>query len=443
MPDWLYNQGMLYITNARIWTEKGFIENATIAIAAGKIKAIGKNVKVPPGAKASTFAALYANWQSWCATAPYWTPDLHPRKKGAHDRPVSDAFARDIRINAKGLTIFPGLIDAHCHLGCFEDGVGPLGFHGNELTDPNTAHLDIKDSIFPRDLSFPDARAGGVTTAAVFPGSGNLIGGLNIVMKTAGRTVDELVLVHKHSMKMALGENPFRVYGSQNKAPSTRFGNAGEIRKAFTAAKNYLAKKKAWEALPAKERKAKPFDIDVRCENLALVLERKISVRFHAHRADDIHTALRLSREFGFDITLDHCTEGHLIPDLVKQYGVAAVIGPIGTSRVKYELRERSTRTCRVLHEHGVPFAICTDHPVIPIQQLSICAALAVREGLPEEAALNALTIGAARILGIDKRLGSLRAGKDADFCVVDGHILDARDRVKATFIDGNCAYAE
>jgi imidazolonepropionase-like amidohydrolase len=434
---------MLYITNARIWTEKGFIDNAGIAVATGRIKAVGKGVTAPAGAKSASFGALHEHWQHWCASAPFWTPDLHPPRRGAPDRPVSDAFSKDIRISAKGLTIFPGLIDAHCHLGCFEDGVGPLGFHGNELTDPNTAHLDIKDSIFPRDLSFPDARAGGVTTTAVFPGSGNLIGGLNIVMKTAGRTVDELVLVHKHSMKMALGENPFRVYGSQGKSPSTRFGNAGEIRKAFAAARNYLMKRRAWEAKSAKERAKAPFDFDVRNENLALVLERKIGVRFHVHRADDIHTALRLSREIGFDITIDHCTEGHLIPDLLKQYGVAAVIGPIGTSRVKYELRERSTKTCRVLYEHGVPFAICTDHPVIPIQQLSICAALAVREGLPEEAALNALTIGAARILKIDKRLGSLQAGKDADFCVVDGHILDTRDRVKATFIDGNCAYAE
>ena len=440
----MYNPRMaLYLTNARIWTEKGFLNNATLSVAHGRIQSVGKNVTAPKTARRVTFKKLHDSWKHWCETAPYWTPDLHPPKLGRYDRPVVDNHAKDSVVNCKGLTIFPGLIDAHCHIGCFEEGSGEVGWHGNELTDPNTAHLDIKDSIFPRDLAFPEARAGGVTTAAVFPGSGNLIGGMNIVMKNSGRTVDELILANRHSMKMALGENPFRVYGTKNKMPSTRFGNAGEIRRMFQEAKTYLAKKRAWEKKSKKKRDESPFDFNTRMENLALVLERKIGVRFHIHRADDINTALRLSREIGFDISLDHCTEGHLIPDLIKQYGVSAVVGPIGYARTKYELRERSTETCRVLHEHGVPIAICTDHPVIPIQQLSVCAALAVRDGLPEDVALNALTIGAAKILKLDKRIGSLKKGKDADFCVVDGHILDTRDRVKATFIDSNCVHAE
>jgi imidazolonepropionase-like amidohydrolase len=347
------------------------------------------------------------------------------------------ALGRDVRVpdgvervDAAGRVVLPGLVDAHVHLGVHEEGDGWAGQDTNELTDPVTPHVRALDAINPGDLGFADALAGGVLTVNVNPGSGNPIGGQTAAVRCAGGTVDDMVLRAPSGMKSALGENPKRVYGERKQLPSTRLGTAAVIRDALVKATNYLAKQ---------ERGDDEFvERDLRWEALGLVLRGEIPWRQHCHRADDIATALRLADEFGYRLVIDHGTEAVLLADRLAERGVPVLIGPLLTSRSKVELRNRSLANPGRLAAAGVELGIITDHPVVPIHLLAVQAALAVREGLDPAAALRAVTLTPARILGLDDQLGSLEPGKHATLCIWSGDPLDTRSRVEAAWIEGH-----
>jgi len=421
----------IYLTNASIYKSKGeFDDKATLVISGSKIRSVGK-ATIPKGAKRAEWNLVNAAYQEWL------------------DGPITPAGKRptppdlgDVVIDCSGLRIYPGLLDPHTHIGCFEDGAGQVGFHGNEYSDPNTAHLNIKDSIYPYDLAFPDVQAAGVTAAGIFPGSANLIGGMCIACKMYGRTIDEMLIDEKQGLKMALGENPFRVYGSQGKFPGTRFGCAAGVRSAFDEARHYMDKKAVWEKKKKADKAKEPWKLDRKLENIAGALRREYPVRYHAHRADDIYTAIRLSKEFGFELIMEHTTEGHKLADVLAREKIMCDVGPTLVNRAKYELRERNTMTAGQLHNAGVHIALSTDHPVLPLQYIPLQAAVAVKDGLPESAAVDAMTINTAKVMGLEKRIGSLAARKDADLFIADGDVLDPRHHVLATFIDGFCVHA-
>jgi len=337
-------------------------------------------------------------------------------------------------VAADGKWVLPGFIDAHTHLGVHEEGEGWAGSDVNEKTDPNTAHVRAVDAINPREQGFRDAIGGGVLAVNVNPGSSNPIGGQTVAVKCWGRTVDAMCLRQPSGLKSALGENPKRVYGDRTQTPQTRLGTAAVIRDAFTQAGNYLAR---W----ANPQPDKPPEHDLKLEALAKVLRREIPWRQHCHRADDIATAMRIAEEFGYELVLDHGTEAHLLADLIAARGIPVIIGPLITSRSKVELRGRSLANPGRLAAAGVTIAITTDHPVVPISFLVHQATFAVKEGLDRDAALRALTINPARIMGVAGRLGSIEPGKDADLCVWSGDPLDVMSRVERAYIDGREIY--
>jgi len=421
----------IYLTNATVYRNKGdFSEKATVVINKSKLNSVAQ-ARPPRNAKRGEWHLLHEAYQRW-ADGPI-TP--------AGQRPTPPELG-DVAIDCTGLKIYPGLLDPHTHIGCFEDGIGQLGFHGNEYSDPNTAHLNIKDSIYPYDLAIPEAQAGGVTCVGIFPGSANLIGGICVAAKLYGRTVDEMLIDEKQGLKMALGENPFRVYGSKDKSPGTRFACAGGVRAAFDEAAHYMERYQAWQKKKKADRDKEPFKRDRKLENIAGALRGEYPVRYHAHRADDIYTAVRLSKELGFKLNLEHTTEGHKLADVLAREKIPCDVGPTLTARMKYELRERTPQTLGVLYQAGVLCALSTDHPVIPVHYLPLQAAVAVKHGLPESAAVDVMTINAAKIMGLDRRLGSLTARKDADLFITDRDVLDPRHQVLATFIDGFCVHA-
>ena len=335
-------------------------------------------------------------------------------------------------LDATGLWAMPGMVDAHCHLGMWEDGVGEEGADGNESVDPVTPHLRAIDGINPLDRTFTEARAHGVTSVMTGPGSANVLGGMFVTMKTFGARVDDMVIEEPSALKAALGENPKRVYGEQKKTPKTRMATAGLLRQTLIEAIEYENRCK----LGLDDPRLMP-ERSLKLEAVCRVTRREIPLKVHAHRADDIQTALRIADEFGIDVTIDHCTEGHLILDDLRRAGANVVLGPLFSDRPKVEMRNLTFRAPAMFEQAGIPFAIMTDHPVVPIQYLPVCAAIAVREGLSEKAALEAITINAARIAGIDGRVGSLKAGKDADIALFDGHPLDFRSRAVGVWIDG------
>jgi imidazolonepropionase-like amidohydrolase len=344
-------------------------------------------------------------------------------------------------IDAAGSWVLPGFIDAHAHVGVHEEAQGWAGQDTNEMTDPVTAQVRALDAINPADLGFRDAISGGVLAVNVNPGSGNPIGGQTVALKCWGRTVDEMVLRQPSGLKSALGENPKRTYGDMDKAPSTRLGTAAVIRGAFVDAANYLARIEAEERKPEAERR--PVDRDLKLEALGRVLRREIPWRQHCHRADDIATAMRIAGEFGYDLVIDHGTEAHLLADLIAARDIPVIIGPLMTSRSKVELRNRSLRNPGLLARAGVTISITTDHPVVPIHFLVHQATLSVKHGLDRETALRALTINPARVAGIDARLGSIEAGKDADLAIWSGDPLDVFSRVQRALINGTEIYTD
>jgi imidazolonepropionase-like amidohydrolase len=335
-------------------------------------------------------------------------------------------------IEAAGCWVLPGFIDSHCHVGIGEEIYREEGDDLNEVSDPLTPEARALDGINPEDKGFQDARLGGVTTVFSSPGSGNVIGGTGVVLKTAGKVVDKMLLREPAGLKVAFGENPKFVYGEQKKMPMTRMGIASLLRQALADAQTYKEKMVLGESDPEQ----KP-ERDLGLEVLNLVLARKIPLRAHAHRTDDIMTAIRIAREFKTDLVIEHCTEGHKIAEELAEYGYPVIVGPSLINRAKVELKEKTFQTAGILAKAGLKVALMTDHSVTPIEHLPLCAALAVKDGMSEEDALKAITINAAEILGVADRVGSLEVGKDADIVIWSEHPLALMARPRYVLIDG------
>lgn len=377
----------LFIHNGRIKTMKGQEFMGSILIEGTKIKALGESLEAPADAQI---------------------------------------------IEAEGKWVLPGFIDAHCHVGIGEEIYQSEGDDLNEMTDPLTPELRALDGINPEDEGFRDARLGGVTAVFSTPGSGNVIGGTGVVLKTAGRIVDKMIVREPAGLKVAFGENPKAVYGEQKKMPMTRMATASLLRQTLVDAQTYLEKLDQGIEDPEKMPER-----DLGMENLLRVIKREIPLRAHAHRADDIMTAIRIAQEFKVDLVIEHCTEGHKIAEELAEYGYPAVVGPCLVNRAKVELKDKSFETPGILARAGVKVAIITDHSVTPIEQLPLCAALAMKAGMDEEEALKAITINPAEILGVVQRLGSLEVGKDADIVIWSEHPFALQARPETVIISG------
>lgn len=344
---------------------------------------------------------------------------------------VGEAPPAAEEMDGRGLTLSPGLIDAHSHLAVFSEPWIWANLDGNEFSDPVTPHLRAIDALNPLDPALPDVLAAGITTVYTGPGSANLIGGTGLAVKLTGRTPEEMALPGSEGMKFALGENPKRVYGEDRKRfPYTRMGSAAGIREALLRSRDYLERKA--EA----EKEGKAFERDLRWEALGRVLRREIPARIHAHRADDILTALRLAEEFDFRLVVEHATEGYLVADVLAERDVPCTVGPILLGREKWELFRVRTDNAARLAAAGVRVAIQSDGGG-ETRFLPLHAAVAARDGLGREAALRAITREAAGILGLSDRLGTLEPGKDADFVLWEGHPLAVESRVRAVYIGG------
>lgn len=331
------------------------------------------------------------------------------------------------RFDASGLHLYPGILDAHSHIGISEEKVGIQGDDCNEGTNPVTPCLRAIDAINPMDSAFHNALAAGITGAMIGPGSANVVGGQFAFVKTAGRRIDDMVVLAPAAIKVAFGENPKGNYGLNGNMPATRMGIASLLREQLFQARQYLQ-----QTSPAP---------DFEKESYRPLFEGAIPLKAHVHRTDDIFTAIRIAKEFGLGLTLDHCTEGHLIADAIAESGFPAIVGPSLASRSKIEVELSDFKTAGVLDRAGVLVAITTDHPVTRIQHLPLCAALAAKKGMAEEAALRAITINAARICRVDDRLGSLKEGKDADLALFDGSPLVIKSEVLLTLVNGEPAY--
>ena len=337
-------------------------------------------------------------------------------------------------VDLAGKRIYPGFIDAHTHLGMWDDGLGFEGDDGNEDVLTSSAALRAIDAINSFDRCFIEAREAGVTAVVTGPGSANPIGGTMAAIKTTGGRVDHLVIRFPVSMKMALGENPKTAHHSRDETPITRMATAKIIREALIKARRYAEDiEKAGESddydLP---------DYDADCEALLPVIRGEIPVHIHAHRRDDIFTGIRIAEEFGLKFVLVHATEGYMIADELARCGADVFSGPFLSDRSKPELVNLTPKSPGIIDEAGIRSAIVTDHPVIPIQYLPLCAGLAVREGMAYDSALRAITINPARILGLDDRIGSIRQGKDADFSIFDSDPLTLSAKPLAVFINGS-----
>lgn len=343
-------------------------------------------------------------------------------------------------IDAKERFTTPGIVDPHCHIGIFEEAIGFEGADGNEMTNPIFPELRAIDAIKPQDVAFQEALEAGVTTVATGPGSGNVIGGTFCVLKTVGKTIDDMIVVAESSMKMALGENPKRVYSSKNQTPATRMGSAALMRDALIKARDYLAKVEKYEEDLKNGKDVSKPEFNMKWDSLSRVF-RGFPVKIHAHQQDDIVTAIRIINEFGLNATIEHATEGHLIADYLKQHQTRVIIGPTLGSKSKYELRNKTFKAAKVLHDAGVEFAIMTDHPVIHLANALTQVGIFVREGLEELEALRAVTLYAAKINGIDYRVGSLKVGKDADIVIWDGHPLHYLTKTSMVMVNGNIVH--
>lgn len=334
-------------------------------------------------------------------------------------------------IHAKGNLVMPGIIEAHCHMGITEEKKGMEGDDCNENVNPITPYLRAIDAINPMDAAFDDALRAGITGAMIGPGSSNVVGGQFAFLKTHGRCIDKMIVKAPAAMKVAFGENPKVNFSGQNTSPSTRMAIASMLREELTKAKSYQ-----------KKRNENPDqESDFRYECWLPVLERKIPLKAHAHRADDILTAVRIAREFRLRMTLDHCSEGHLILAELKEAGVPAIVGPDMASRNKIEVQNVAFKTAGLLSQAGILTAITTDHPVSRIQFLPICAGLAVKAGMAMEEGLKAITIHAARICGVDDRTGSLAVGKDGDVAIFSGNPMEVFTRTLCTIIEGKIVF--
>ncbi len=430
---------MIFIKNGTINTITNGIIKGDILIENKKIKAIGENLEVP----------------------------------------------KDVKIiDAEGKLVFPGFIDAHTHLGLWEDGMGFEGADGNEETDPITPHLNPIDGINPMDNTFKEAREGGITSVCTTPGSANVMGGECIAIKTYGKRIDKMVIKNPVASKIAFGENPKSCYGRDEKMPQTRMAIAALLREQLKKAEEYLEQIELYmehedhdkpeydmkmECLIPVLRREIPFllreqlkkaeeyleqielymehedhdkpEYDMKMECLIPVLRREIPFKVHAHRADDMFTAIRIAKEFDIKLTLDHCTEGHLIADELAEEGYPVIVGPSLSERSKIELRNLTFETPGILSNEGLQVSLTTDHPVIPVQYLPVCAGIAIKHGMKKRDALEAITINPAKTLGIDERVGSIEVGKDADIVIWDNDPFELQSNVLVTIIDGKIVY--
>ena len=345
-------------------------------------------------------------------------------------------------IDGAGRTLYPGFIDAHCHLGMWSDSLSMQleGDDGNEISDPSTPHLRAIDSINAMDRCFEDAARAGVTAVCTGVGSANPIGGSFAVIKTHGsKRVDKLTVKKTAAIKFALGENPKSTYSDRDEAPVTRMATAAIIREQLQKALRYKSDLDEYKAKKGTDDEVGKPDLDVKCEALLPLFDpqNKLKAHFHCHRADDIFTAVRIAKEFDLDYVLIHCTDGGIIADELAEDAPAVVLGPLFGDRGKPELAHHDITTPKILSERGIKFAICTDHPETPIQYLPMTAALAVRGGLSREEALRAITAGAAEILGVSDRLGTVEVGKDADLVLFEGDPLDITVVPEVVIING------
>ncbi|MFD1020617.1 amidohydrolase [Thalassobacillus hwangdonensis] len=355
------------------------IENGEVFVADRKIKAIGKNLERPESATV---------------------------------------------IDGGGKQLFPGFVDVHTHLGLYDEGTGWAGSDANETIEAMTPHLRAIDGAHMLDPAFRDACQYGITTAHIMPGSANIIGGTTSVIKTTGVNIEKMLIRDTAGLKLALGENPKRVHSQSRNDSITRLGIMGMLRETF------------YEALHT------DCPEDFRIKPIIQALKREIPVRIHAHRADDIISALRFADEFNLDLRIEHCTEGHLIAEELEGRNLQVSVGPTFTRRSKIELKNKTWRTYQTLTNHGITVSITTDHPYTPIQYLNICAALAAREGLSLEHALKGITINPAINLGVNHRVGSIESGKDADLVLWDGHPFEFMSKPVWTMIDGKMIYS-
>ena len=333
-------------------------------------------------------------------------------------------------VEAEGLHVYPGFIDAHSHLGTIGSSIKFEGDDVNEMTDILTPHLRGIDCVEPMEVVFAEAREGGVTTVCVGPGSANVVGGTFLAMKTVGKRVDDMVINDRVAMKCAFGENPKRCYKDKNNY--SRMSTAAKLRELLFKTQEYDAKIQA-----AGDDLSKKPPFDFKLEAMLPVIRREIPLKAHAHRADDIFTALRIAKEFNVRITLEHVTDGSLIVEELAKENVMLAVGPSFGHRTKFELKNKSFRTPGDLANAGCHVSIITDAPVIPQQYLRLCAGLAVKEGMKEFDALKAITINAAEHAGVADRVGSIEVGKDADIVLMDGCLFESQSNVMDTYIDG------
>lgn len=384
---------MLLIKNAKIMTMSGInYDNGSILIEGTKIVKVGENLNV-------------------------------------NDNDVSNV------IDARNYWVMPGIIEAHCHLGIKEARKGFEGDDCNEITEPVTPYLKALDAINPMDSAFHNALSAGITGAMVGPGSSNVVGGQFIFIKTYGRSIDKMAVLEPAAMKIAFGENVKSNYNKSNMMPTTRMSIAAMLREELFEAEQYNQDKKN------AEQSGNSFEPIYRKECWLPVLNREIPLKAHVHRADDILTAIRIAKLFNLKLTLDHCTEGHLIAKEIKESGFPAIVGPSLAVRNKIETQNSDFKTAGILHKEGIKVAITTDHPVTRIQDLAICAGFAAREGLGIEEGLKSITINAAEICNVSHRVGSIEVGKDADIAIFDGNPMEVFTKTMYTIINGEVVY--
>lgn len=384
---------MLLIKNGKIITMAGVtLEDGCVLIDQGKIKDIGKAIKVEDDEELQV-------------------------------------------IDAKGNWVIPGIIESHCHIGITEEKKGFEGDDSNENCNPITPYLRAMDAINPMDAAFAEAVHAGITGVMVGPGSSNVVGGQFLFMKTYGRVIDDSIVLNPAAMKIAFGENPKKNFNDQGKSPMTRMAIGAMLREELFKAKEYIENKKK-----AKENQ-EDFLEDFHYECWIPVFEKKIPLKAHVHRTDDIMTAIRIAKEFDLDLTLDHCSEGYLIAKEILDSGYPAIVGPNLVARDKIEVQNCTFKTVGILNKAGVLVSVTTDHPVEVIQLLPISAGFAVREGLDMEEGLKAITINAAKICRVDDRLGSIEVGKDADIAIFDGNPMEVFTKTLYTIINGIIVY--
>ncbi|WP_034805352.1 amidohydrolase [Exiguobacterium sp. AB2] len=369
---------------------------------------------------------LIRNAHIYPITAPHFYGDLRVKDgKIVEMADLLDPLEDETVIEAEGNFLFPGFIDAHTHLGLYDEGTGSVGNDANETVEAMTPHARAIDGVYPLDEGFEEALRAGVTAVQVMPGSMNVIGGVTSVIKTHGRFIEDMILRRYAGLKMALGENPKRIHSMGKTGDLTRMGIMGLLREAFRTVDS--------------TKTIGTFGSQM----IQLALDRKMPVRVHAHRADDILSVVRFAEEFDLDYRIEHCTEGHLVAEKLRELGVKHVtVGPTFTRKSKIELQNKTWETYRILHEHGMIVSITTDHPYTPVQYLNLCAGLAAREWLPVDVALRAITIHPAESLGVDDRIGSLEVGKDADLVLWSHFPLDYMSKPIMTIVNGQIVYA-